>query len=80
MAEQDERERQLDWSGCELVESVPGTFSGVPVLKGTRMPVQRIIDNYDAGRSEKEITETLHVTLDPVVAILDYREEFFRYL
>ncbi len=40
----------MDWSGCDLVESVPGKVSGAPVLVGTRIPVEAITGNYDAFR------------------------------
>ena len=54
----------MDWSGCELVETVPGKVSGAPVLVGTRIPVAAIVDNYEAfleeGSSPEEaIAETL---------------------
>jgi uncharacterized protein (DUF433 family) len=32
------------------------------VLKGTRMPVQRIFENLEAGLSVREITEVFDVT------------------
>jgi uncharacterized protein (DUF433 family) len=35
----------IDWSRCPDVESVPGRFSGVPVVKGTRIPVDAILTN-----------------------------------
>ena len=39
----------IDWTGCDAVEVVRGRMSGVPVLRGTRMPVQAVIDNLAAG-------------------------------
>ena len=39
----------IDWSQCPDVESLPGRCSGVPVVKGTRIPVQAIIDNFEGG-------------------------------
>ena len=39
----------LDWSQCEAVESVPGKMSGAWVFKGTRMPVQTVFANIEAG-------------------------------
>ncbi len=68
-------EDQVDWSQCNLVEAVPGKLSGVPVLKGTRMPVQGIVDNYDAGLTPEEVAETFNLPLEKVVAVLSYREQ-----
>ena len=62
----------LDWSQCSAVESVPGKVSGVWVLKGTRMPVQTIFENLEAGLSAQEITEIFDVTKDEVRAVLHF--------
>ena len=40
-------EEQIDWSQCTLVEIKPNVQSGAPVLRGTRMPVAAIVDNFD---------------------------------
>jgi uncharacterized protein (DUF433 family) len=37
---------EIDWCRCDLLESVPGKVSGAWVIKGTRMPAQTVIDNY----------------------------------
>ena len=41
----------LDWSQCPAVESVPGKVSGAWVFKGTRMPVQTVFLNLEAGKA-----------------------------
>lgn len=63
---------QLDWSQCSAVESIPGKVSGAWVLKGTRMPVQTIFENLEAGLSIKEITEVFDVTEEEVKAVLHF--------
>jgi len=72
----------FDWSGCSLVEVIPGKVSGAPLLKNTRLPVEAITGNYDAFRDEglshdEAIAETLNcypeAGLDAIRAILDYR-------
>ncbi len=63
---------QLDWSQCPAVESIPGKMSGAWVLKGTRMPVQTIFENLEAGLSVKEITEVFDVTEQEVRAVLHF--------
>jgi uncharacterized protein (DUF433 family) len=67
-------EDQVDWSKCPLVEFVPGKVSGAPVLKATRMPVQTIVDNYDAGMMPAEIAEVWEIDLSDVQAVLEHRE------
>jgi len=63
---------QIDWSQSSLVEVNPRVQSGAPVLRGTRMPVNAIIDNFDQGLSEAEISEQFQVPLDRIQAILAY--------
>jgi uncharacterized protein (DUF433 family) len=63
---------QLDWSQCPAVESIPGKVSGAWVLKGTRMPVQTIFENLEAGLSVKEITEVFDVTEQEVKSVLHF--------
>jgi len=63
----------LDWSQCPAVESVPGKVSGAWVFKGTRMPVQTVFANLEAGMSAQEITEVFDgVKLEEIVAVLKF--------
>jgi uncharacterized protein (DUF433 family) len=62
----------LDWSQCEAVESVPGKVSGAWVFKGTRMPVQTVFVNLEAGMSVKEITEVFDVTAEEIQAVVQF--------
>ncbi|MGA3258657.1 MAG: DUF433 domain-containing protein [Bryobacteraceae bacterium] len=41
----------LDWSQCPAVESIPGKVSGAWVFRRTRMPVQTVFENLEAGMS-----------------------------
>ena len=68
MAAQD----KVDWSECPLVEIKPGVQSGAPVLRGTRMPVNAIVDNFDYGVSVSEIAEQFELPPDRVEAIMAY--------
>ena len=64
--------QEIDWSECPLVEVKPGVQSGAPVLRGTRMPVNAIVDNFDYGVSAAEIAEQFEIPPEPVEAILTY--------
>ncbi len=67
-------EGKIDWSECPLVEVNPRVQSGAPVLRGTRMPVDAIVDNFDYGVSAVEISEQFEVPLDRIQAILAYAQ------
>ena len=62
----------LDWAQCPAVESTPGKVSGAWVFRGTRMPVQTVFDNLEAGMSVNEITEVFDVTPDEVKAVIHF--------
>ena len=66
---------QLDWSQCPAVESVPGRVSGAWVFKGTRMPVQTVFLNLEAGMSSQEITEEFDVSLEEIQAVLHFASQ-----
>ena len=63
---------KIDWSECPIVETKPEVQSGAPVLRGTRMPVSAIVDNFDYGVSVAEIAEQFEVPRDRIDAILTY--------
>lgn len=63
---------EIDWSDCALVEVKPGVQSGAPVLRGTRMPVDAIVANFDYGLSAAEIAEQFEIPPERVEAILSY--------
>ncbi len=62
----------LDWSQCPAVESVPGKVSGAWVFKGTRMPVQTVFANLEAGLSPTEVSEVFDVSPEEVRAVLHF--------
>jgi uncharacterized protein (DUF433 family) len=64
--------QKIDWSECSMVEVNPKVQSGAPVLRGTRLPVSAIIDNFDHGLSAAEISEQFEVPQNQVQAILSY--------
>jgi hypothetical protein len=50
------------WSDCELTERIEGKVSGAPVLKGTRLPVDGLVENVESfmeleGMSEPDAIE-----------------------
>jgi uncharacterized protein (DUF433 family) len=50
-------ESYIDWTGCELVERVPGKVSGRPVVRGTRILADTIVQDAELGSPLEEIQE-----------------------
>ena len=47
----------MDWTECDLVERVPGKVSGKPLVKGTRILADQIVEEAALGSSIEEIAE-----------------------
>jgi len=47
----------MDWNGCELVERIPGKVSGRPIVRGTRILADTIVQDHDLGSPLEEIQE-----------------------
>lgn len=47
----------IDWTACELIEQVPGKVSGRPIVRGTRIVPEGIVNSYDVGESIEDIHE-----------------------
>jgi uncharacterized protein (DUF433 family) len=62
----------LDWSQCEVVESVPGKMSGAWVLRGTRTPVKVLFDNLEAGLTIEELTEQFPVSREEIESLMGF--------
>ena len=47
----------IDWSNCSATESNPAIASGAWVIRGTRIPVAVIFENFESGATILELTE-----------------------
>ncbi len=47
----------IDWAGCELVERIPGKVSGRPLVRGTRILADTIVQDAELGSPLEEIQE-----------------------
>jgi uncharacterized protein (DUF433 family) len=48
---------EIDWMACELIEAVPGKVSGKPVVVGTRVMPDAILNSYELGDNVEDIHE-----------------------
>ena len=63
---------KTDWSECPMVEVNVRVQGGAPVLRGTRMPVSAILNNFDYGMTAAEIAEQFEILPERVESILTY--------
>lgn len=45
----------VNWDECDLVERIPGKQDGVPLVKGTRVPADQIVEEFRLGSSVTDI-------------------------
>jgi len=65
----------MDWSGCELVEVIPGKVSSVPLVVGARIPADVIFDYVDSGSPLEEIARDYpSLSQATIAALLAYAD------
>jgi uncharacterized protein (DUF433 family) len=63
----------VDWTQCELIEQVPGKVSGRPIVRGTRILPDAIVDSYDLGETIDELREGFpSLTVDQIKRLIDF--------
>lgn len=72
MAELDTNQN-IDWTQCELIERVPGKVSGRPVVRGTRVMPDPIVNSYTLGDSIEEIHEGFPtISISQIQKLIDF--------
>lgn len=65
----------MDWNNCELVERIPGKQGGVPLVKGTRIPADQIVEEHELGSPIEEIVENYpSLTHDTICCLIAFAE------
>ncbi len=62
----------MDWSSCDCVETISGKVSGAPLLKGTRVQADTIVESAELGRTPEQIAGDYRIKLSEVRALLAY--------
>ncbi len=62
----------MDYRDCDLVESVPGRMSGVPVVQGTRVPVEAIEIGEKIGQTPEELAYDYDLNPDDIRKLFAY--------
>jgi uncharacterized protein (DUF433 family) len=63
----------IDWTGCDLVERIPGKVSGRPIVRGTRILADTIVQDYELGESIEDIREGFpSLSVDQIRALIAF--------
>lgn len=63
------QETAIDWTECDLIETVPDKMGGRPIIKGTRTEPATLVTDFELGSSMEEIYENF-----PTVPIATVRK------
>jgi uncharacterized protein (DUF433 family) len=67
----------IDWSQCELIESVPGKVSGRPVVRGTRIMPEAIVGSYELGETLEELCEGFPtLSADQIKRLIEFAQNY----
>jgi uncharacterized protein (DUF433 family) len=64
----------MDWSGCNVVEVVPGRVSGAPVVRGSRVLADQVIESRALGETIEEIAYSFDLKHEDVRDLLAYAD------
>ena len=63
----------MTWADCALVQQAPDILSGRPVIRGTRVLAESIVEDADAGSPMSELRENYPaVPEETIAAVLKY--------
>ena len=65
------KDEEFDWTACAFVERVPGRMSGVPVVVGSRVTPESLLENY-ADFSVLEVAEMFGLSEPEVLGVLQF--------
>ena len=70
-----ETDMEIDWTGCNLVERIPGKVAGRPIVCGTRIAADTIIQNFELGESLEDIREGFpSLSLDQIKRLIEFAQ------
>ncbi len=67
-----QRSPPTDWTGCDVVEVVPGKVSGKPIVKHSRVMADQLVESFELGESVDDIAYSYSLHPAQVRAVLTF--------
>ena len=64
----------MDWTGCDVVEVVPGKVSGVPILKHSRVQADTVLESHELGEAVEDIAYSFDLNPDDIRKVIAFAE------
>jgi uncharacterized protein (DUF433 family) len=65
----------MNWSGCDFVERVPGRMGGVPVVVGSRVTPESLVEHAEDGFTAGQIAWMFSLPRGMVRGVLDFARQ-----
>ena len=62
----------MDWTGCGVVEVIPGKVSGAPLVKASRVQADTVLESFVLGESPEEIAYSYSLEVREVLEVLRF--------
>lgn len=62
----------MHWTGCDWVERLPGRMGGVPVVVGSRVTLEAIVEHADGGFTVGQIARMFSLPRTKVRNVLEF--------
>ena len=62
----------MEWTGCADVEVIPGKVSGVPLVRGSRVQADTVLESFLLGESVEEIADDFDLESELVESVLRF--------
>ena len=65
----------IDWTGCSLVERIPGKVGGRPIVRGTCIAADTIAQDFELGESIEDIREGFpSLSIDQIKELIEFAQ------
>ena len=66
---------EIDWTGCDLVERIPGKVAGRAIVRGTRIAADTIVQDFELGESIEDIREGFpSLSVDQIKQLIEFAQ------
>jgi uncharacterized protein (DUF433 family) len=66
------QEAAMDWNECADVEVIPGKVSGVPLVRGSRVQADSVVESFLLGESIEDIAYDYDLDREHVESVLGF--------
>ncbi len=71
-----DNDTEIDWAGCNLVERIPGKVAGRPIVRGTRIAADTIVQDFELGEGIDDILEGFpSLSIEQIKQLIEFAQK-----